>query len=143
MVLCLAAAHEWGVTTEDAKHASFLIAAGGSLEKFGVERGTQLASRAGVRMLRQYLRGSALSAVKLAFGKFGVTFSRAALEKVVPFGVGVAISSSMNYGLTQYVGRTALKWFALDAEMAHEASDDIAAPPAPAAQVEAGDGSGA
>ena len=116
MVYCLAAASGWDLTGEDARHVAFLIAAGGSLEKLGVETGVKLASEAGVRMLRQYLRGAALVAAKQMFKKVGVVFTRQALEKVLPFGIGVVVSSSANYALTRYVGRTASEWFVLDAK---------------------------
>ena len=77
---------------------------------------TSVASKAGVTMIRQYLRGSALVAVKELFKRVGITFTRAALQKAIPFGVGVAISATVNYGLTRFVGAAALSWFVLDHE---------------------------
>ena len=41
-----------------------------------------------------------------------------AIEKSVPFGIGVALSGTGNYALTGYVGRQAMAWFELDAERA-------------------------
>ena len=88
----------------------------------GVDGTTQLANKAGVRMLQQYLKGAALVAAKQAFERVGVTFTRVALEKALPFGVGVAVSSTANYALTSYVGRTTICWFVLDAEVKAEAA---------------------
>ena len=116
MTMCLARAYGWNLDNEDAKHLSLLIAASGALEKVGGDAATQLASKAGVTMIRQYLRGSALAAVKELFKRVGITFTRAALQKAIPFGVGVAISATVNYGLTRFVGAAALNWFVIDHE---------------------------
>jgi hypothetical protein len=60
------------------------------------------------------LKGAALQAVKAFFAKLGVFFSRKALEKALPFGVGVVLGASGDYALTRYVGTQATKWFVLD-----------------------------
>jgi uncharacterized protein (DUF697 family) len=120
MCMCLADTFGWDLTSEDARQLAFMIAAGGSLEKFGVEVGTALASKAGVNMVRQYLKGAALAAVKEMFKRIGITFTRKALEKAIPFGVGVVIGSAANYALTKYVGKTALGWFTTDRDMGNE-----------------------
>lgn len=114
MTMCLAANYGWDLTDQDAQHLTLLIAVLGSLEKFGVQAAAPIASKAGVVMLRTYLRGAALVTIKELLKKFGVTFTRKALEKAVPFGFGVATSSSINYALTQYVGYSAVKCFTID-----------------------------
>jgi len=116
MTMCLARAYGWNLDDEDAKHLSMLIAACGALEKFGGDAATSVASKAGVTMIRQYLKGSALTVVKELFKRVGITFTRKALEKAIPFGVGVAVSATVNYGLTRFVGAAALDWFVLDHE---------------------------
>ncbi len=68
-----------------------------------------------MRVLRQQLRGSALLATKQAFKRVGIVFTRKAVEKAIPFGVGAVISSGVNAGLTTYVGREPRKWLELDA----------------------------
>lgn len=117
MCYCLTENYGYDITSEDAQHLSFLIAAGGTLEKAGVKGGTKLATQAGVRMLRQYLKGATLQAVKEFFKKVGITFTRKAAEKALPFGIGVAIGSGANYGLTRYVGKQAKKWYQIDRQM--------------------------
>ena len=62
-------------------------------------------------MVRQYLKGATLTVVKELFKKIGVTFTRKALEKAAPFGIGVIISFSANKGLTWYVGYKAHDFF--------------------------------
>jgi hypothetical protein len=52
-------------------------------------------------MLQQYLKGAALQTVKAFFAKLGVLFTRKALEKAVPFGVGVVLGASGDYALTR------------------------------------------
>lgn len=125
MCMCMAAAFEYDLTSEDGKHLIFLIAATGAVERMGVPASVKLGSTAGVRMLRAYLKGAALQAAKHAFRKAGITFTRKALERAIPFGVGVGISGAANYGLTRFVGRQAKEWFVIDQTMdSHDAEDD-------------------
>ena len=116
MCMCLASVFGYDIRSEDARHLVFLIAATGSLERAGVEAGARLGSKAGVRMLNEYLKGAALQAVKHAFRRVGVTFTRKAVAKAIPFGVGVVIGGGANYGLTRYVGRQAQEWFVIDSK---------------------------
>ena len=57
MCMCLAAAFKYDIVSEDGKHLTFLIAATGTAQRAGVETGARVGSQAGVRMLRQYLKG--------------------------------------------------------------------------------------
>ena len=114
MCMCLAYTFEYDITSEDARHLAFLIAASGTIERAGVQTGVKIGSQAGVRMLRQYLKGTALQAAKQAFKRVGVIFARKGVEKAIPFGVGVAISGSANYAVTRFVGHQAKEWFIID-----------------------------
>jgi len=120
MTMCIAATFGWDLTNEDARHMTFLIAAGSTLEKAGVEVGGKIASQAGVKMINQYLKGATLTFVKQMFAKIGVTFTRTSLVKAIPFGVGMLIGSSANYALTRYVGKTAEGWFTIERQMPDE-----------------------
>lgn len=119
MCMCMIAAFEHDMDSEDAAHLAFLLAAGGTLEQAGEKAAVKLASEAGVKMLRQYLKGAALQAIKEFFKKIGIVFTRKALEKALPFGVGVVLGGSFNYVLTRYVGKMAKGWLAIDAQL-HE-----------------------
>ncbi len=103
---------------EDAYRLAMLLAAHGSLERKGAaflgQRGAKLASDAGVRILRQQLKGTALIAVKQAFKRVGIVFTRKAVEKAIPFGVGAVIGGTVNAGMTTYVGHQARKWLELN-----------------------------
>jgi hypothetical protein len=116
MCTCLCALYRHDLTGEDVKHLSFLLAAGAALEKMSVEGAVQIGSKAGVKVLQQYLRGAALVAIRELFKKLGVAFTRKALEKALPFGVGVVIGSGANYALTKYVGTQAKQFFAIERE---------------------------
>ena len=118
MCLCLAVAFDYDISNEDAYHLAFLIASGSALEKSGAAAATQIASKAGVKMLKQYLKGATLVAVKEFFKKLGITFTRKALEKALPFGIGVVIGGGANYALTKYVGKQAKSWFIIDRDEA-------------------------
>ena len=91
MCMCMAAAFKYDITSEDGKHLAFLIAATGSIQRAGVTTGTTVGSKAGVNMLRQYLKGATLQALKQAFRRVGITFARKSAEKATPFGVGAVI----------------------------------------------------
>ena len=65
-------------------------------------------------MLRRHLKGAALQAVKEAFKRVGITFTRKATEKFLPFGIGVGVSGTLNYSATRFVGRQARKFFEND-----------------------------
>ena len=118
MCMCLAAVFGYNIKCEDTRHLVFLIAATGTVERAVVTGATRLGSKAGVGMLRQYLRGAALQAVRQVFKRVSVTFTRKAVEKAVPFGIGVVVSGSANYWLTRYVGSQARKWFEIDTGIA-------------------------
>lgn len=107
---------------EEAYSLAVTLATYGMLERNGVRKlagkGMKFASRAGVKILRQQLKGTALIATKQAFKRVGIVFTRKAVEKAIPFGVGAVIGSTVNAGITTYVGREALKWLELDADLA-------------------------
>ena len=100
---------------------AFLLSLGGALEKAGAEAGVRIASKAGVNMLRQYLKGAALQVIKQLFRKLGLVFTRKALEKAIPFGVGVVVGAGANYGLTRYVGVQAKGWFVIERDTPEDA----------------------
>lgn len=91
------------------------LASYGTLERQGARKGggaaTRLASQAGVRVLWQQLKGGVLLATKQAFKRVGIVFTRKAVEKAIPFGVGAVISSGVNAGpLPMWVVRPANGW---------------------------------
>ena len=114
MCMCLAATFKYDITSEDGKQLAFLIAATGSLQRKGADTVTKVGSKAGVSMLRQYLKGGALQAIKQAFRRVGIVFTRKAAEKAIPFGIGAAVGAGANYGLTRFVGHQAKQFFIID-----------------------------
>jgi hypothetical protein len=114
MCLCLSKVYRHDLPDIEAKDLALLLAAGTALEKAGAGAATQVASKAGVSMLRQYLKGAALQAIKELFQKIGIIFTRKAIEKALPFGVGVIVGGSADYALTKYVGSQAKKYFVID-----------------------------
>lgn len=122
MTMCLAVAINKGLSNEDAKHMSFIIALAGSLEQMGTKGVTKVATKAGVKMVNTYLTGATLNVIKALFNKVGITFTQKAAAKAIPFGVGMLISASANYALTQYVGNAARELFFLDIAEKREAA---------------------
>ncbi|MCP4971363.1 MAG: hypothetical protein GY932_12325, partial [Arcobacter sp.] len=70
--------------------------------------------KAFIRIVKENLKGPTLQAVKEIFKKLGITFTRKALEKAIPFGIGVIIGFSANKGLTWYVGTKVRDFFMED-----------------------------
>lgn len=116
MTMCLAFTFKDGLGDEDAIHMSYIIAISSALEKAGSTGATKIASKAGATMVNRYLKGATLAAIKQLFKAMGITFTRSAFTKAIPFGVGVVIGSAAGYGVTKYVGNQARDFFLLDLE---------------------------
>ena len=114
MCLALCGAFNYDLEQERTRHLAFLLAAGGTLEKHGVEGAHKMASEDSVRLVRQYLEGAATEAVKQLFKRIGLTLTRKALQRILPFGIGVALGAGANYAMTRYVGDKATRWLLLD-----------------------------
>ncbi len=116
MCRCLAECYGHDLKTEDVKHLTMLIAFAGTIEQAAGPATVKVGSRAGVKMIQQYLKGSALQTLKQMLRTIGVNFTRKSMEKAIPFGVGAAVGSSINYGLTRYVGRSAKAFFLISSK---------------------------
>lgn len=112
MTMALASLYGHNILLEEEKRICMIMAGLGTINEAAKDGGRALGSKAFVKMTQQYLQGSTLQAVKEIFKKVGVTFSRKAAEKAIPFGVGVVIGFSANKGLTWYVGTKARDFFA-------------------------------
>lgn len=113
------------VTQDDAQYLSFLLAAGAAIERAGGEAAIRIGSKAGVKLLQRYLRGATLQIVKELFKKLGITFTRKAVEKAIPFGVGVLVGAGFNKALTRYVGRSAKKALSLYGTVSNDDNDEV------------------
>jgi len=111
MTMAIAVIYGHDIRVEEQKMLCLIIAGLGAINKATKEGAKAVGSKAFVKMTQQYLKGAALEAVKEIFKKVGVTFTRKAAEKAIPFGVGVVIGFSANKGLTWYVGSKARDFF--------------------------------
>lgn len=111
MIMAIATIYGIDIENEEQKRICFLVAGLGALNQSAKEGGKRMGSQAFIRMVRQQLKGSVLLAVKKVFQKVGLTFTRKALEKNIPFGIGVVLGVSINKGLTVYVGRKGLDFY--------------------------------
>lgn len=123
MVMAIAAVYKRDITLEDEKLLCFLIAGLGVTSEAAKKAGKEAAEKAFIKMLREYMKGPILAAVKEVFKKIGVTFTRKAVEKAVPFGVGVILGAGANKLLTQYVGGKAKEFYRLPASETIKKSD--------------------
>lgn len=120
MTMCLGMAINKGMSNEDAKHMSFIIALTGSIEQLVSSNASRIASKAGVKLVNEYLKGATLKIIKELFKQVGITFTKSATIKAIPFGVGVIIGGTANYALTKYVGGTARDFFILHTNLPSE-----------------------
>ncbi len=113
MTMAIASVYGHNIENEEEKRLCLIVAGLGAINKAAKEGGKQIGTKAFVKMTQQYLKGTTLQAVKEIFKKVGITFTRKAAEKAIPFGVGVIIGFSANKGLTWYVGSKAKDFFAI------------------------------
>jgi hypothetical protein len=111
MTMAIAVVYGHDITIEEEKRVCLIVAGLGAINQAAKEGGKAIGSKAFVKMTQQYLKGATLQAVKEIFKKVGITFTRKAAEKAIPFGVGVVIGFSANKGLTWYVGSKAKDFF--------------------------------
>lgn len=111
MTMALAVVYGHDISIEEEKRLCLIIAGLGTVNQAAKEGGKAIGSKAFVKMTQQYLKGATLQAVKEIFKKVGITFTRKAAEKAIPFGIGVVIGFSANKGLTWYVGSKARDFF--------------------------------
>jgi hypothetical protein len=116
MTMCLGIAINKKMTNEDAKHMSFIIALSGSLEQMAKDGASKVASKAAVKVVENTLKGATLTTVKQLFKLIGITFTKKAATKAIPFGIGVVIGTTANYALTRYVGSVARDVFLLQVQ---------------------------
>lgn len=111
MCLCLAELYHDELPNEDKVALAMVIALSASLEKLAAGSGVTVVEKAVIKTILTYLRGPTLVAVRQLFNKIGIVFVRASLVKAVPLGVGIALGTGANYGLTLLVGRIAILFF--------------------------------
>lgn len=111
MTMAIAVLYGHDIRIEEEKRLCLIVAGLGAINQASKEGGKAIGSKAFVKMTQQYLKGATLQAVKEIFKKVGITFTRKAAEKAIPFGVGVVIGFSANKGLTWYVGSKAKDFF--------------------------------
>ncbi len=104
MTMAIATVYEHNILDEEERRLCYILAALGTINKAAKDGAKQVGTKAFISMAQRYLKGATLTAVKELFRKVGLTFTRKALEKAAPFGIGVVLGFSANKGLTWYVG---------------------------------------
>ena len=111
MTMALATVYGHDILLEEEKRLCLIISGLGAINEAAKNGGKEVGKKAFIKMTQEYLKGATLIAVKEIFKKVGVTFTRKAVEKAIPFGIGVVIGFSANKGLTWYVGSKAKDFF--------------------------------
>ena len=113
MTMALASIYGHDIHLEEQKRICMIIAGLGAINEAAKKGGKEIGSKAFVKIIQESLKGSTLQAVKQIFKKIGITFSRKALEKAIPFGIGVVVGFVTNKVLTLYVGGKSRDFFAV------------------------------
>jgi uncharacterized protein (DUF697 family) len=124
MVRAVAYLYGHDITKEEAKRATLVIAGLGAGNEFAKEGSKAVGAKAAVAMVRKYLKGGVLKFIKELFKKLGLRFTRKALEKAIPFGVGVALGYGFNHFFTNRVGDFAIEYFETEAKTPVGAEQD-------------------
>jgi hypothetical protein len=111
MVMALAVVYGHDIEKEEEQRLCLIVAGMGAMNEAAKQGGKVAGTKAFVAMTQQYLKGATLVAVKEIFKRVGITFTRKAVEKAIPFGVGIVIGATANKGLTLYVGSKARDFF--------------------------------
>lgn len=114
MTMAIASVYGRDILLEEEKRLCFIIAGLGAINEAAHQGGKAGGSKAFISLVKEKLKGATVLAVKEIFKKVGVTLTRKALEKAIPFGVGVVIGFTANKGLTWYVGVKARDYFSAD-----------------------------
>ncbi len=114
MTMAIATIYGHDILIEEEKRLCYIIAGLGAISEATKEFGKDVGSRAFVKLVKEHLKGATLQTIKTIFKKVGINFSRKALEKAIPFGVGVIIGFGANKTLTWYVGVKAQDFFISD-----------------------------
>jgi hypothetical protein len=115
MVMAIATVFDHDILIEEEKRICYIIAGLGAINEAAKSGTKAVGSKAFISLVRSTLKDATLATVKEIFKKVGITFTRKALEKSIPFGVGVVIGFSANKGLSWYVGTKAKDFFIVDA----------------------------
>lgn len=116
MTMALATLYGHNIEDEEEKRICLIVAGLCVTNETAKEGAKQLGSKALVKVTKEYLKKSSLVAIKEIFKKVGINFTRSAVQKVIPFGVGVIIGFSANKGLTWIVGNNAKAFFKAELE---------------------------
>jgi len=99
MVMAIAAVYGHDIEEEYVQQTSFLVAGIGKLN-FAVDEGKRIGAKAFANIMNQYLKKGSQQAAKEITKKLGIQVSGKALQKAIPFGVGVIIGFTANKTLT-------------------------------------------
>lgn len=111
MTMALTTLHGHDVETEEARQMCFIIAGVGLSSKAAKDGAKEVTAKAFHKLVNRHLSGVTLAAVKASFKTVGLAFTRKAVEKAIPFGVGAVIGFSANKSRTSSIGEKTHDYF--------------------------------
>jgi uncharacterized protein (DUF697 family) len=112
MTMALADVYGHDIEKEADKKRHFIIAGLSTLNMETIKQGGEQAAKLFNKLIQRYIREAGFDSVRILFRKVGVTLSKKALQKAIPFGIGALIGFSSNKALTWAVGQRAKAFFA-------------------------------
>lgn len=125
MTMAIATVYGHNILEEEAKRICFMVAGLGAINEAAKEGGKKMGSKAFVKVVEQHLKNGTLTTVKEIFKKLGITFTKKAFVKTIPYGVGVIVGFSANKGLTWYVGSKARDFFAVTTDDDYKCDEEL------------------
>lgn len=111
MTMAISTIYGHDILLEEENRLCMVIAGLGVASEFAKKTGGEFATKTFTKLVKENLKGPILQVIKEIFKKLGITFTRKALEKAIPFGVGVVVSFGTNKVMTKYVGSKAIDFF--------------------------------
>jgi hypothetical protein len=116
MVAEIATLHEVDVRTEANQRMCYALAAAATLNNVGAQKLTKRGSKVAVRLTEHFLKGATLQTIKALFRKLGLRFTRRAMQRFLPFGIGLVLCAGANAVFMKLAGEAVRQHFAEEAQ---------------------------
>jgi hypothetical protein len=94
----------------------YALAAAATLNNVGAQKLTKRGSKVAVRLTEHFLKGATLQTIKALFRKLGLRFTRRAMQRFLPFGIGLVLCAGANAVFMKLAGEAVRQHFAEEAQ---------------------------
>ncbi|MGJ0303607.1 EcsC family protein [Aliarcobacter cryaerophilus] len=111
MTMALATIYGHNILDEEVKKLCLILFLANSISNKAEKKLKQISTKVLVNLIQQYLKGPILIIIKKILQRIGIVFTKKALAKSIPFGVGIIIGFSVNKVFTIYFGKQVCDYF--------------------------------